>query len=84
MDQAKVEAEDVFCDALELTNPAERAAFLDRACGNDADLRRRVQRLLEAHGEADSFLAGGPPIAAATTDEPIAERIHASGGGVVR
>src|SRR6516225_4845905 len=68
MDSAKAEPEDIFCDALELASSAERAAYLDRACGDDADLRRRVQRLLEAHAAADSFLAAGPAVAAATTD----------------
>ncbi len=67
MDPAKAEPDDIFCDALELASAAERAAYLDRACGDDADLRQRVERLLEAHAEAQSFLAAGPAIAAATT-----------------
>jgi serine/threonine protein kinase len=68
MDRAKAEPDDIFCDALELASSAERAAYLDRACGGDADLRRRVERLLQAHAEADSFLAAGPSVAAATTE----------------
>src|SRR5262249_39092563 len=72
MHRAKAEADDVFCDALELAGAAERAAYLDRVCGDDADLRRRVERLLEAHAEADNFLAASPAVTAATTD-PVAE-----------
>src|SRR5262245_9671101 len=68
MDRAKAEPEDIFCDALELTSSAERAAYLDRACGDDADLRRGIERLLEAHAEADSFFATPPAVAAANTD----------------
>ncbi|HEX5272450.1 MAG TPA: serine/threonine-protein kinase, partial [Gemmataceae bacterium] len=68
MGRANAEPDEIFCDALELASAAERAAFLDRACGGDAGLRRRVERLLEAHAEADSFLAEGPPVAAASTD----------------
>src|SRR5439155_24596697 len=68
MGRAKAEADDIFCDALELASAAERAAYLDRACGGDAGLRRRVERLLGAHAEADSFLAAGPSVPAATTD----------------
>jgi tetratricopeptide (TPR) repeat protein len=34
--------------------PAERAAFLDEACGSDAELRRRVEQLLDAHDEPGS------------------------------
>src|SRR5262249_53475252 len=33
------------------TTPAERAAFLDRACAGDAALRRRLESLLRAHDE---------------------------------
>ena len=68
MDRAKPEPDDIFCDALELTDSAERAAFLDRACVDDANLRCRVQRLLEAHAEADRFLAASPAIGTATTE----------------
>jgi serine/threonine protein kinase/tetratricopeptide (TPR) repeat protein len=71
MDRAKAEPDDIFCDALELASSAERAAYLDRACGDDADLRRRVQRLLEAHAAAEGFLAAGPSVAAATTDQVV-------------
>ena len=66
MDRGKAELDDIFCDALERESPAERAAYLDRVCGNDPDLRRRVERLLEAHAEANSFLAARPAVAAAT------------------
>src|SRR5262245_33751572 len=48
--------EDVFLAALEKNTPAERADFLDAACKDDPDLRRRVERLLEAHPKAGDFL----------------------------
>src|SRR5579871_3457319 len=48
-------AEAVFCEALE-KEPAERAAFLDRACAGNEPLRREVQSLLEAHQKAELFL----------------------------
>src|SRR2546423_753261 len=41
--------ERIFNEAVEITAPQERAAFLNRACGDDADLRQRVQALLAAH-----------------------------------
>ena len=46
----------VFDQAAEIAPPADRAAFLDEACGGDADLRARVEALLRAHAEAGSFL----------------------------
>src|SRR5262245_26954541 len=56
----------VFLAALDQAAPAERAAFLDEACADDADLRRRVEALLQAHDQPDRLL-----------DRPAAE--HLSG-----
>src|SRR2546421_8152024 len=49
-------AETVFFAALAKGDPAERAAYLNEACGADADLRRDVDRLLAAHPQVGSFL----------------------------
>ncbi len=46
----------IFAEALERTDPAARAAYLDVACGDDAALRRRVEALLAAHDGAGRFL----------------------------
>src|SRR6266496_4084304 len=46
----------IFIEALEKEDPAERAAFLDRACAGDAALRQRLERLLQRHQQAVSFL----------------------------
>jgi len=70
VDRAKLEVDDVFCAAVELSLPAERAAYLDQVCGDDLETRRRVERLLQAQSEAGSFLAARPAVAAATTDSP--------------
>jgi serine/threonine protein kinase/tetratricopeptide (TPR) repeat protein len=48
--------ESIFFAALRKSTPAERAAYLDEACGADAELRRRVEWLLAAHPRAGSFL----------------------------
>ena len=55
----------LFDKALDL-EPEEQRAFLDRACESDADLRRAVLDLLEAHRESADFL------------EVAAEGLHAS------
>ena len=52
--QDRVEA--VFNAAVEKETPTERRAYLDGACGSDADLRIQVEVLLEAHDQAGSFL----------------------------
>ena len=36
--------------------PLERAAFLERACGGDAALRRQTDSQLAAHDQAGQFL----------------------------
>jgi len=46
----------VFDQALEIAAPAERRAYLDRACAGDAELRREVESLLAAHAGAGDFL----------------------------
>jgi serine/threonine protein kinase/formylglycine-generating enzyme required for sulfatase activity len=42
--------------ALEKSNEAERADFLDSACGGDAELRGQVEKLLRAHADVGDFL----------------------------
>lgn len=52
---------DVFSEALEFGDAAERAAFLDKTCGDDADLRGKVERLLAAHEALETsggFMSG--------------------------
>ena len=51
-------AKSLFLAASELADPAERAAYLDRECGSDAELRARVEALLRANDAAP--LPGAP------------------------
>ncbi len=48
---------DIFTVAVQITDPTERAAYLEQACGGDANLRRRVEALLRTHDSAGDFLA---------------------------
>jgi len=50
--------EDIFLAAVEKATPEERAAYLDKACRGDAELRRRVERLLAARKEYQNSLEG--------------------------
>jgi len=47
---------EIFSEALEKQTPEELAVYLDKACGNDAKLRSKVEALLKAHNEAGDFL----------------------------
>jgi serine/threonine protein kinase len=49
-------AKAVFDRAHEITAPEQRRAYLDQACGDNAELRQRVEALLRAYDEAGSFL----------------------------
>jgi len=48
--------EPIFHDASARAKGAERDAYLDGACGDDADLRSRVDALLDAHDAASGIL----------------------------
>ena len=47
----------IFNNALERPDPAARASYLNDACGADAALRQRVEKLLQAHDEAGGFFS---------------------------
>ena len=47
---------ELFIQAMDKATPAERAAYLDAACGNDTALRRRIELLLERSEKVDTFL----------------------------
>ena len=56
----------IFCGAIEIASSEERAAFIAGACGCDDELRRRVQRLIDAHFQAGNFFES-PPASATPT-----------------
>jgi serine/threonine protein kinase len=63
--------ESIFFAALGKGTLPERAAFLDKACAADAELRLRVERMLEA--QAGGFMQEPAPGLPAVNDEPIKE-----------
>jgi serine/threonine protein kinase len=69
---------ELFLTASDLP-PAERAAFLDRECGADAELRQRLEALLRAHDDAGGFLAAAAQ--GVTADSDPGEAASAPGGG---
>src|SRR4051794_26623665 len=56
-------ANEIFLQALEVDDPAARAALLERACAGDAGLRRQADRLRAAPA-AGSFLEDPAPASA--------------------
>jgi serine/threonine protein kinase len=70
VDRTPAEPDEIFGAAIEVASPVERAAYLDEVCGNDVDLRLRVERLLEAHAQAGDFLAIRPRLAPTPASVP--------------
>jgi serine/threonine protein kinase/tetratricopeptide (TPR) repeat protein len=64
----------IFLSALEVHDPVERAAYLERACAGDLALRRQVEQLLNAHEHPGPFMDHPAAELVATVDEPITER----------
>lgn len=54
-----MDEEAIFAAALEKTDVVERARYLDGACGDDQQLRRRIERLLAAHDRTGGMLDEG-------------------------
>jgi serine/threonine protein kinase/Flp pilus assembly protein TadD len=74
MADSLADVKSIFGDALELRSPAERAAYLDQACGGDPRLRAEVESLLRARQDAGCFLASPGSAAGAAAEEPFSER----------
>ena len=97
MNTATPELRAIFWEALDYSSGAELRAYLERACGADAELRSRVEALLRAHRDAGSFLEApisaptvplghpAPPEAPGTPIGPykLLEQIGEGGMGVV-
>ena len=63
------------------TRPEARAAYLDRACGGDAELRRRVEALLDAHDRGGRASSSRPALDA--DRRPVDQPPAAEGPGTV-
>jgi WD40 repeat protein/serine/threonine protein kinase len=51
-----VNERDIFHAAIELTDPAERLAYLDKVCAGDSSLRRHVDNMLQVYPQLGAFL----------------------------
>src|SRR5262245_25153135 len=49
-------AQTIFIRAIAIESPAERAVYLEEACGQDPELRREVEKLVTDHFRAGRFL----------------------------
>src|SRR5262249_61950731 len=72
---------ELFIAALRITGPAERSAWLDRACGGDAPLRQRIEVLLRALDQAGSLLEN-PAVAPRATAGCTGQGLPTPGAGM--
>src|SRR5262245_61957332 len=67
--------ESIFGEAIDIASPEERRTYLDEACHGNAELRQLVDKLVEHHFRAGSFLNMPAVDIDGTIDvPPIAER----------
>jgi serine/threonine protein kinase len=72
------QAKAILHKALDLT-PGERAAYLDAACGADAELRAEVRSLLDAHEAAGSRFLKGPIARPETETDSVDDDLDLTG-----
>ncbi|HEV3078139.1 MAG TPA: protein kinase, partial [Gemmataceae bacterium] len=66
--------EALFAAVLEKPTRAERAAYLEGACGGDLGLRARIEALLDAHEASGGVLDAPPAVLTPTTGyRPLTE-----------
>ncbi|MGO9470499.1 MAG: WD40 repeat domain-containing serine/threonine-protein kinase [Isosphaeraceae bacterium] len=65
--------EELFHQALALSLPEERAAYLERACAGNRALRESIEALLKANEGASGFLSRPAPGLAAGSGQPVQE-----------
>jgi tetratricopeptide (TPR) repeat protein len=70
MPDANTHAMAILTQALTRTDPAVRTGYLDGACGDDTDLRGRVEALLATHGGAGRFPEHDPTAFPEATSSP--------------
>jgi serine/threonine protein kinase len=71
-DAARVKS--IFLAAVERYPAEQWPVYLDGACGEDNELRDRVRRLLDAHGDQKSLHIPSPSEPDMTVDRPTVER----------
>jgi eukaryotic-like serine/threonine-protein kinase len=54
--KTKPNVDSLFSRVIELETPQSRLSFLERACGEDVELRRQVERLVHAHFRGGSIV----------------------------
>jgi len=84
MNETSQRQEALFDAARKLTDPAQRKAFLDAACGANVELRHRLEVLLAAGTDAEKFFANGSAAFGAPPEPAGSPTPEGKDGGTVR
>ena len=61
MSEKQPNLDSLFEAAVEIKSAKERAAFLDKSCGDDQELRQQIEQLLQSNDQVGSFLEQPAP-----------------------
>src|SRR6516162_977104 len=75
--------ETIYEAARQLSEPLEQAAYLERVCAGDQELRERVERLLRAGQKAKDFFQRHDPAATLRDNRVSAFEPSSEGAGSV-
>ncbi len=74
MPDKQPQVDELFAEALRRASGPARAQYLEAVCGEDLQLRERIERLLKAAGDAGSFLETPAQDPALTVEQPSDEQ----------
>jgi hypothetical protein len=76
MNSSLENAKQVFLESIEICTPDQWPSYLEEVCGDNQQLRRRVELLLKAHAGEESLLDSPAIASTATVDlPPISETV---------
>ena len=80
MSMTAAKARAIFTTAVEQYGPDHWQTYVAKACGDDLELRDRVQLLLDAHTGEESVLDGPAVVPSPTIEERLTEEVGAQIG----
>jgi serine/threonine protein kinase/tetratricopeptide (TPR) repeat protein len=70
----------LFLAVLDIDDPSERNAYLERACAHDPELRSQVDQLLKAHLDPGDFMEQPAAVSVGATSQAVIERLGSTIG----
>lgn len=74
MNEDTRQIDDIFAAAIDIASREERNRFVESACGENHEMKLRVQRLLASHDRAEGFLESAAPGLAGLSQQMAVQR----------